>query len=192
MTKVQATFTGRRTAWAYLPLGFLMLAAVTAGVLFAEDRAWFLLLCGVPGLLVVWAALTGGFAAVASKIALSENGLTVNAPTWRGMPMLPLQRVTAGWRDVITVQRRTELYGIMGSGSFPVPVWRLKTRTATVVFGGRIIPKLGEAMAEIAHRSGVQIIDEGFCDVSLQSALLHGTPAWRDEFPTGFTKVEKV
>lgn len=178
MNPRRTTYTGRRTAWIYLPLGVLTLAAVVLGLLFAEDRLLFFLLCCVPALFVVWVTLVGGLAAAATRITLSESGVAVSAPTWRGTPLPPIQRIAAAWPDVVSVRRRTEIYG-MGVGRFPVPAWELITRSGTVIFGGRIIPGLADAMNEIARRANVSILDEGNVDVSIIRALVQGTPDWR-------------
>jgi hypothetical protein len=177
----RSTYTGHRTAWIYLPLGTWTLAAVILGLLYAEDVVWFFLLCGLPALFLVWVTLVGGFASAATRISLSDEGVAVRAPTWRGTPLLPLQRLTAAWSDIISVRRRTEIYAISGMGGFPVPAWELKTRSGAVVFGGRMVPGLPDAMAEIARRANVPIVDEGPIQVRLVRALLHGTPEWASE-----------
>ena len=174
----RTSYTDRRTAWIYLPLAIYTLAVIIFGLFVAEDTVWFILLVCLPAFFIVWVTLVGGLAAALSRITLSERGVSVTAPTWRGTPSLPIRRLAADWPDVISVRRRTEIFRPAGMGGLAVRAWELKTRAGTVVFGGRIIPGIGEAMVEIAGRANVPILDEGSIDVRIIPALLHGTPDW--------------
>jgi hypothetical protein len=179
------TYTGRYGALLLLPTGVLCVAvAIAVPFLLSpsrgEDPLIGVIFGTVPALTGGLLALLNGWAAAATRIVLSEEGVSVRAPTWRATPLPPMHRLEAPWSEVRAVLRRVEIYRlwIPFPVDIPVPVYQVRSGLQQVTLGGRIVLRLPQAMREIAERAGRPIIELEPIEVRMLRSLRAGTPPW--------------
>ena len=179
-----AIYSSRCTAAFLIPLGLSSLALGAAVPFLLEDPVFAFILMGIPLLICAVIALLHGFSAAFSRIEISERQLKLAAPSWRGFPVPPVRKAVLNWNDVRAVRHRVELYHVAIppfalNVPFPVDVYALETAQERFILGGKSIPRLADAIADIAVRSRLPVRREGEVRSSLLKALLKGTPEWQ-------------
>jgi hypothetical protein len=147
-----------------------------------------LVLAGIAGVLI-------GYAALSTRLEVTQAGLVVEAPSWRAIPMPPVQQIEVGWHEVRAVRHRSELYRL---GPLPVrlplEVFAIDTARGRVVLGGYFLWELEPVLIEVAHRAGCPWHEDGAVEASLLHTLRSGPPAWRaqDTSPAAVHRIRRV
>jgi hypothetical protein len=181
-------YTGRISAAFLLPLGLGMLCLAAALPFVLESPLVGFVLMGLPMIAVGFVALLHGFAAAFTRIEITGDKLKLAGPAWRGFPVPPLRRATVGWSDVLAVRHRIEIYRVpilpfVAAMPFLVDVYAIDTSRERFILGGRSVPRLSGAVAEIAARSGCSVQSEPEVRAKLIGTLLRGAPPWRHPAP---------
>lgn len=127
-------------------------------------------------------ALLAGIAAVAARIEISNRCLRVAAPQWRGCPLPPVRKIQIEWDAITAVRHRIEVYHLLpGRGlPFPVDAYAIDIKDDRLIFAGKSIPHLAQAVRDIALRSGRPIQEEPPVQADVVGSLLKGPPRWLD------------
>ena len=147
-----------------------------------------LALAGLVGLLV-------GYAALSTRLEVTQAGLVVEAPSWRAVPMPPVQKIDVAWHEVRAVRHRTELYRL---GPLPIrlplEVFAIETARGRVVLGGYFLWELEPVLIEVAHRADCPWREDGAVEASLLHTLRSGPPAWGtpDSSPEAVDRIRRV
>jgi hypothetical protein len=181
--QTNVTYGSRCTAAFLIPLGLGSLTLGVAVPFLLEDPAFAFILMGLPLIATGCVALLHGFSAAFTRIEISGQELKLAVPGWRGFPVPPVRRSVLKWNDVHAVRHRVEVYSVaippFAFGMFfPVNVYAIETSEERFILGGKSVPGLAGAVAEIAARSGLTVQYEGQVRTKLVKALLKGTPEW--------------
>ena len=147
-----------------------------------------LVLAGIAGVLI-------GYAALSTRLEVTQAGLVVEAPSWRAIPMPPVQQIEVGWHEVRAVRHRSELYRL---GPLPVrlplEVFAIETARGRVVLGGYYLWELEPVLIEVAHRADCPWREDGAVEASLLHALRSGPPAWGplETSPEAVNRIRRV
>jgi hypothetical protein len=177
------TYRSRCSAAFLIPLGLGCLALGTAVPFLLKDPVFAFILMGLPLIFTGCVALLHGFSAAQTRIEISGQKLKLAVPGWRGFPVPPVMRADLEWNEVRALRHRIEVYQVamppfaLGT-PFPVNVYAIETAQGRFILGGRSIPRLAEAIAEIATRSGLPVQHDGEVSAKIVEALLKGTPSW--------------
>lgn len=155
---------------------FLLLAvmpgALGSGGLGAVLIGLPLAAAGLGGLLI-------GYAALSTRLEITEGGLAVEAPSWRAIPIPPVQQLQLGWDEVRAIRHRTEIYRL---GPLPVrlplEVFAIETARGRIILGGYYLWELEPVLIEVAHRADRPWREDGTVEASLLHTLRSGPPAW--------------
>jgi len=147
-----------------------------------------LAIAGLVGLLI-------GYAALSTRLEVTQAGLVVEAPSWRAVPMPPVQQIEAGWHEVRAVRHRTELYRL---GPLPIrlplEVFAIETARGRVVLGGYYLWELEPVLIEVTHRADCPWREDAAVEASLLHALRSGPPAWGplETSPEAVNRIRRV
>jgi hypothetical protein len=147
-----------------------------------------LALAGLVGLLI-------GYAALSTRLEVTQSGLAVEAPSWRAIPMPPVQQIEVGWDEVRAVRHRTEIYRL---GPLPIRLpleaFAIETARGRVVLGGYFLWELEPVLIEVAHRADCPWREDGTVEASLPQTLLFGPPAWspQEASPATMDRIRRV
>ncbi|NJD06610.1 MAG: hypothetical protein FIA97_08950 [Methylococcaceae bacterium] len=158
-----------------LSLGISILLPFAVG-----DPLLGVVLMGLPLLLLGGFELVSGFASFATRIEIHQETLVLSAPAWRGCPLPPVRKLSPRWEEVQAVRYRAEIYHLLPGGGLPFPVttYAIETQKGRMILGGKLVPGLAEAMAEIAHRSGCSVSEERPVTAGILRVLFKGPPSW--------------
>lgn len=174
----------RFRAWSLLGLGAACLVEVSTLPWLLSSPALGLLLLGPPLLVGSIVCLLHGWALLGLRLHISDHGLQLTAPTWRGFPSPPLRPLDLAWADIKAVRRRPQRYHLGAAGAsqgltiLTSQVYALDTSQGRVILERRNLPDLDEHMREICLRAGVGLTDCPGVDVSLAQALRGAEPDW--------------
>lgn len=148
----------------------------------ATDPLLACLLMGFPASFLGLMALLAGIAAVAARIEVSDRWLRVAAPQWRGCPLPPVRLIQIEWEAITAVRHRVEVYHLLpGRGlPFPVDAYAIDFKNDRLIFAGKSIPHLAQAVSDIAVRSGRPIQEAPPVRADVVGSLLKGPPHWLD------------
>jgi len=176
-----AVYTSSLTGALIFGLG---LVCLTIGLGLAAELAgsWLsILIVGLPLLAGAALGLALGYANLHSRIEIGPDGLKAVAPSWRGVPLPPLQHASVSWSGVRALRHRTEIYGVGALGlQLPVEVYALATDQGRVVLAGYYLNELEPIMIQISDRAGREISEEGEVEVGLLPMLCGALPPWSD------------
>jgi hypothetical protein len=152
-------------------------------------------LIGLPLAVAGLAGLLIGYAALSTRLEITEGGLAVEAPTWRALPIPPVQQFQLGWQEVHAIRHRTELYRL---GPLPIrlplEVFAIETARGRIVLGGYYLWELEPVLIEIAHRADRPWREDGTVEASLLHTLCSGPPTWGplETLPAAVDRVRRV
>ena len=182
MTPVDASkiYRGKTTGALFVLIGVLTLGLGAAVVFVAADRLLAFVLMGLPASLLGFIELFAGVATLTTRIEIRPAGLRAAAPQWRGCPLPPVKRVSLQWNAITAVRHRTEVYHLLpGKGlPFPVDAYAIDTENEKVIFAGKSVPHLAQAIGDIAFRSGRPVQEEPPVQASIIGSFLKGPPRW--------------
>lgn len=171
----------------------LLLLAVMPGPLGSGGLSAALI--GVPLAVAGLVGLLIGYAALSTRVQVTQAGLVVEAPSWRAVPMPPVQQLEVGWEEVQAVRHRTELYRL---GPLPIRLpleaFAIETARGRVVLGGYYLWELEPVLIEIAHRADCPWREDGAVEANLVHALRCGPPAWgaAETSPQAVDRIRRV
>jgi hypothetical protein len=176
-----AVYTSSLTGALIFGLGLVCLT-IALGLAAELAGSWLsILIVGLPLLAGAALGLALGYANLHSLIEIGPGGLKVVAPSWRGVPMPPLQHASVPWSGVRALRHRTEIYGIGALGlQLAVEVYALATDQGRVVLAGYYLNELEPIMIQIGDRAGREISEEGEVEVGLLPMLCGTPPPWSD------------
>lgn len=177
-------------------------SARTSGAVFAcagLTCLWLLALMpgvfeGEPVALLIAVSLLGGglfglltgYAGLLTRIEVGPAGLVIEVPTWRAVPLPPVQRIEAGWAQVRAVRRRVEIYRL---GPLPVrvplEVFAVETGSGRAVFASYYLWQLEPVLIDIANRAECPWVDDDAIEAGWFGTLRRGPPAWPAPSSTG-------
>ncbi|MGB8718303.1 MAG: hypothetical protein WCD46_03265 [Desulfobacterales bacterium] len=174
-------YSGKLMGAILLFIGVVALGCGTAISFVAADPLPAFALMGLPASSLGLIALLAGVATLAARIEISRGCLSVAAPQWRGCPMPPVKKISLRWDAIKAVRHRTEIYHLLpGKGlAFPVEAYAIDSENESVIFAGKSVPHLAQALSDIALRSGRPIQEEAPVQASILGSLLKGPPRWR-------------
>jgi hypothetical protein len=171
---------------------FLIAASVTgSGTILARIVKLLIALTLLVALPLIGLSING------TRIEMGPERLRLRVLRSRGsIPLLAWARVTLPYVAVARVERRDEVYNLLGL----IDLWRaysIVTKDGTRLPLGFMRPfwitqfqlRIDEAAEQIAARSGAHVADRGAVYVGglLRSAVI-GTPAWENKSVTPFTR----
>lgn len=174
-------YSGKLTGALLVIIGVLAVGCGTAAWFAAADPLLAFVLMGLPASLLGFIALLAGVAGLAARIEISHGSLNVAAPQWRGCPLPPVRKLRVQWNAIKAVRHRTEVYHLLpGKGlPFPVDAYAIDTENERVIFAGKSVPHLAQALREIALRSGRPVQEEPPVQASIFGSFVNGPPRWR-------------
>lgn len=170
-------------------------SARASGALFAGAGIACLLLLGLmPGVfegepvaLVIGVSLVGGglfglltgYAGLLTRIELRPAGLLVEVPSWRAVPLPPVQRIEVGWEQVRAVRRRVERYRLgLLPVRLPLEVFAVETDGGRAVFASYYLWQLEPVLLDIANRGDCPWSEDEVVEAGLFGTLRRGPPPW--------------
>jgi hypothetical protein len=173
-------YSGKLTGALLVFIGVVALGCGIAISFVAADPLPAFVLMGLPASLLGLIALLAGVATLASRIEISRGCLSVAAPQWRGCPMPPVRRISLQWDAIKAVRHRTEVYHLLPGKGLPflVEAYAIDSENERVVFAGKSVPHLAQALSEIALRSGRPVQKEPSVQASIIGSFLKGPPRW--------------
>lgn len=136
------------------------------------------LLIGLPlaagGLL----GLICGYAGLLTRIEIAADGVGIEVPGWRAVPVPPVRRLRLSWDAVRAVRRRTEVYRLWPRLRLPLEVHAVETQDGRAVFGGFYLSELEPVMITVADRAGCGVHEDGEVEAGLLRTLRRGAPPW--------------
>jgi hypothetical protein len=163
-----------------ITLGLLCMAAAAALPLTLDGWPGALVLGGLlflGGLL----ALVVGYAVWRTWIVIDDDGIFVQAPTWRACPLPPLRRLGAGWHQLRAIRARTQRYRLLGLVR-SAEAYEIVTASGSVMLRGGFVPETEALLLEAARRGGCLWIEDGEVGLHPLRVLLRGTPPWPHDF----------
>jgi hypothetical protein len=140
-----------------------------------------ILIIGLPLMAGSALGLALGYANLHTRIELGPEGVQLVAPTWRGVPVPPLQHLSVHWDEIRTLRRRTEWQGSrLLRLRLPVDVHAVETADRRVVLASYYLGELEPVLLEIMTRSGCARVDDGDVDGAILPSLLRGSAAWTE------------
>jgi hypothetical protein len=172
-----------RRGWAsiYWGLGLtcLLLAAFSPWLL--KDFWPALILIGLPLLFSGALALLSGLAMAQTRLEITEQGLVMRIPAWRGCPCPPARTWRLAWREIKGLSRRKVLFRVfLMTGPVPmlsglaVVVYTLETDQGRITLPGSILPRLPQVLDLLASRCSLQITEGEQVQGSLIKTMLTG------------------
>jgi hypothetical protein len=162
---------------AALGIASLLLLAVMPELL--GSGGFGAVLIGLPLAVAGLAGLLIGYAALSTRLEITEGGLAVEAPSWRVLPIPPVQQLQLGWHEVRAIRHRTEFYRL---GPLPIrlplEVFAIETDRGRIVLGGYYLRELEPVLIEVAHRAERPWREDGTVEASLLHTLCSGPPPW--------------
>ncbi|MGH6912510.1 MAG: hypothetical protein ACREH3_02250 [Geminicoccales bacterium] len=152
-------------------------------------------LIGVPLAVAGLVGLLIGYAALSTRLEITPDGLAVEAPSWRAVPIPPVQQLQVGWHEVRAIRHRTELYRFGPlPARLPLEVFAIETARGRIVLGGYYLWELEPVLIEIAHRADRPWREDGTVEASLLHTLRSGPPAWGslETPPTTVDRIRRV
>jgi hypothetical protein len=173
-------YSGKLTGTLLVFIGIVALGCGTAISFVAADPLPAFVLMGLPASLLGLIALLAGLATLASRIEIGRGCLRVAVPQWRGCPLPPVRRISLQWDAIKAVRHRTEVYHLLpGKGlPFPVEAYAIDSENDRIIFAGKAIPHLAQALSDIALRSGRPVQEEPPVQASIIGSFLKGPPRW--------------
>jgi hypothetical protein len=162
---------------------FSVAVAIGVPILVPEDKILAFVLMSLPAGIVGLIALGNGYSAWKTRIEMGVNELTASAPAWRGCPLPPVRKFNAPWQEIRSVRHRTEVYyvplfPVSLAMRFPVEVYAVETPQGMMVLGGKTVPRVKEAIQNIAAQAHLEIREEGSLEVWLLKTLFRGAHPW--------------
>lgn len=134
-----------------------------------------LLVIGLPLLVASGMGLVLGYANLHTRIQIGGERLEVVAPSWRGVPLPPLQHLSVELDGVYTIRQRTTRVGFGHRWlRLPFDVYTIETSRGRVVLAGYYLGDLETALVEIVMRAGCLRTDDTEVNVGLGRILLRG------------------
>jgi hypothetical protein len=173
-------YSAKATGALLVVIGVVALGCGTAISFVSEDPLPAFFLMALPASFLGLIALLSGVASLATRIEISPGCLGVAAPQWRGCPLPPVRRINLQWNGIKAVRHRTEVYHLLpGEGCpFPVEAFAIDSESERVIFAGKSVPHLAQALSDIALRSGCPVQEEPPVQASILGSLVNGPPSW--------------
>lgn len=134
-----------------------------------------ILVIGLPLLVASGMGLILGYANLHTRIEIGAGRLEVVAPSWRAVPVPPLQHLSVELDGVYTIRRRVARVGLGPRWlRLPFEVYTIETARGRVVLAGYYLGELETALVELFTRAGCGRIDDADLDAGWLQILLHG------------------
>lgn len=122
-----------------------------------------------------------GYANLHTRIELRPEGLQIVAPSWRGVPVPPLQHLSVPWSDVRAIRRRTEWQGSrLLRLRIPLAVHAIETPSRRVVLADYYLSELEPVLVEIMTRAGCRQIEDDEVESGILASMVRGSAPWSD------------
>lgn len=141
-----------------------------------------ILVIGLPLIVGGGLGLALGYANLHTRIEIGPDGVQIVAPSWRGVPVPPLQHLSVRWDQIRTLRRRTEWQGSrLLRLRFPVDVHAIETADQRLVLASYYLGEVEPVLAQIMARSDCPRSDDGDVDGPILATLLRGPAPWTDD-----------
>lgn len=155
-----------------LGLACMILGLAQAPRILVSDTSF--LVIGLPLVVASILGVTLGYANLHTRIRMGGGRLDIVAPSYRGLPVPPIQHLSVAIDEVRTIRRRKERLRLLPGLALPIDVYAIETDRGQIVVGGYYQGDIDTALTEIFARSGCGRVEDAEVTVGLLSNLFSG------------------